>query len=89
MVEYKFLLIVYLWGVIIGVVSGLFVYYNDVGWLLGFFLYVLVDKFVMVVVKEFLEDIFELRMIFRKVFWGWFLFWFFFMMMIYIFVMDF
>lgn len=88
-VEHKFSLTVYLWGAITGIVSGLLAYYNEAGWLLGFLLYVLVDKFVMAVVKELPEDIPEPRMILRKAFWGWFLFWLFFTMMTYTLVIDF
>ncbi|MBP1911988.1 hypothetical protein [Thermococcus stetteri] len=88
-VEHKFSLTVYLWGAITGIVSGLLAYYNEAGWLLGFLLYLLVDRFVMAIVKELPEDIPEQRVILRKAFWGWFLFWLFFTMMSYTLVTNF
>ncbi|WP_456368980.1 hypothetical protein [Thermococcus sp.] len=88
-IDHKFSLAVYLWGAITGVISGLLAYYNDAGWLLGFLLYVLTDRFVLAVIKQFPPDVPNRGAALRKAFWGWFLFWLFFTMMVYTVVTDF
>lgn len=82
-VEHKFSLTVYLWGLITGLISGALAYYNQAGWLIGFLLYFLTDRFVMAVVKELPPDVPDQRSILKKAFWGWFLFWLYFTMLAY------
>jgi len=82
-VEHKFSLTVYLWGLITGVISGLLAYYNQAGWLVGFLMYFLTDRFVMAVVRELPPDVPDQRAILRKAFWGWLLFWLYFTMLSY------
>jgi len=88
-VEHKFSLTVYLWGLITGVISGVLAYYNNSAWIVGFLLYLFVDKFVMAVVKELPPDVPDQRAILRKAFWGWLLFWLYFTMFSYSLLINF
>ncbi|WP_297065675.1 hypothetical protein [Thermococcus sp.] len=82
-IEYKFSFAVYLWGIITGVISGVLAYYNRSAWIIGFLLYLIIDKFVMALIKELPPDVPDERAILRKAFWGWLLFWLYFTMLSY------
>jgi len=88
-IEYKFSLTVYLWGVITGIISGVLSAKFSAGWLVGFLLYLLLDKFVLAVIKELPPDVPDERAILRKAFWGWLLFWLYFTMLSYSLVINF
>ncbi|WP_371731558.1 hypothetical protein [Thermococcus sp. MV11] len=82
-VEHKFSLTVYLWGLITGIISGVAAAKFQYGWLIGLALYLVIDKFVLAVVKELPPDVPEERAVLRKAFWGWALFWLYFTMLSY------
>ncbi len=82
-IEYKFSFAVYLWGIITGIISGVLAYYNRSAWIIGFLLYLLIDKFVVALIKELPPDVPDERAILRKAFWGWLLFWLYFTMLSY------
>ncbi|WP_297549795.1 hypothetical protein [Thermococcus sp.] len=82
-IEYKFSFAVYLWGIITGIISGVLASYNRSAWIIGFLLYLLIDKFVVALIKELPPDVPDERAILRKAFWGWLLFWLYFTMLSY------
>ncbi|ASI99854.1 hypothetical protein [Thermococcus celer] len=79
--ENKFSLSVYLWGLICGLVSGVASSYVQYGWLIGFAMFLVTDKFVMAIIKELPPEIEDERQILKKAFWGWFMFWLYFAML--------
>ncbi|WP_237705087.1 hypothetical protein [Thermococcus zilligii] len=86
----KFALIVYLWGSIAGVISGLLSTYYRPGWVIGALMFLATDLFVKLLLGEDLpRDIKELpedgrrKAILRRAFWGWLLFWLYFTMLVY------
>jgi len=88
-IEHKFSLTVYGWGLITGVVSGVLSAKFAGGWIVGLFMYLLIDKFVMAVIKELPPDVEDQHAILRKGFWGWALFWLYFTMFSYSLVIHF
>lgn len=82
-IEHKFSLTVYLWGVITGIISGVAAAKIQYGWLIGLALYLLVDKFVLAVIKELPPEVPNEGAVRKKAFWGWVLFWLYFTMFSY------
>lgn len=88
-IEHKFSLTVYAWGLITGIISGVLAAKFAGGWVIGFLLYIFIDKFVMAVVKELPPDVPDQRAILKKGFWGWAMFWLYFTMLSYSIVIHF
>ncbi|WP_365949949.1 hypothetical protein [Thermococcus sp.] len=87
--EHKFSLSTYLWGAITGVISGVLAAEVHYGWVLGLFLYLVIDRFVLVIVKELPPDVPDNRAILKKAFWGWAMFWLYFVMLTYTLIIHF
>ncbi len=82
-IEHKFSLTVYTWGLITGIISGVLAARFSWGWVVGLLMYLIMDKFVMWVVKELPPDVPDERAILKKGFWGWAMFWLYFTMLAY------
>lgn len=82
-VDNKFALLVYAWGSIAGVISGLLSVEVNYGWVIGFVMFFFTDSFIKLFMNELPADAQTRGAILKKAFFGWILFWVYFTMFTY------
>ncbi|WP_461864701.1 hypothetical protein [Thermococcus sp.] len=81
--ENKFSLMVYGWGALSGVVSGIVSLQNQAGWIIGFLLLFMIPYVAKIVLKDIPEELQDPRTAIRHSLGGFFLFWLYFTLLVY------
>ncbi len=81
--ENKFSLIVYGWGALSGIISGVLSIENQAGWIFGFSLLFLIPYIAKAVLRDLPEELQDPRTAIRQSLGGFFLFWLYFTLLVY------